>query len=65
VSIRVKFQAVAGAKPQRSQQQLRLGFRDPAACIRDVFGFAANNHVRLRIKKMDDALAKKWMLFQD
>src|SRR5881392_1141190 len=60
-----KFQAVAGAQPQRSQQQLRFAFCDLASRARNAVRFAAGNHVRLAIDESDDSVAKQWMLVHD
>jgi hypothetical protein len=60
-----KLQAIAGAQAQRSQQQLRLGLLDLVARIANVASLAADDHVRLRIQTMGDAVPKQRVLFQN
>src|SRR5204862_2138184 len=60
-----KFEAVAGAQPQCNQQQVRLAFLDLVAGIANIVSLATYNHVRLRIRKMCDAIPKQRVLFQN
>src|SRR6266513_1554564 len=60
-----KFEAVTGAQPQRSQQQVRLQLLDLVARITNVVSFTADNHVLLGIQKIGNTVPKQRVLFQN
>ena len=60
-----KFEAVTGAQPQRSQQQVRLRLLNLVARITNVVSFTADNHVLLGIQKIGNTVPKQRVLFQN